>query len=361
MNSIRNFSAYACSPQTTVREVLARINATSGLFQMVVDADGRLLGTVTDGDVRRAMLHNVGLDDTAERCMHQQPVTGRVGQAEENKRRLTRLGSVRPFLPVLDESSRVVEVLVRDLSASGISHALVMAGGFGRRLGDRTRITPKPLLPVGDRPLLDHVLTALEDSGIGHVHISVHYLAAQIRAFVAGRENRADIKFIEEEQPLGTAGALAWLDGLIPGQILVVNGDVLTRVDLAALHDFHIRHGLDATVGVARHDLQVPFGVVRYDEEGLFESIEEKPRISNFIAAGVYYLGAEFSALVPRNQPMDMPELLTLGRRIGLRIGLFPIHEYWTDVGQPDDLDAADRLHATVPTMHGTGKRDGAP
>ncbi len=346
MRSIRDFSSYACGPGTTVREVLARIDASPELFQMIVDAAGRLLGTVTDGDIRRAMLHGVSLDETAEFCMQRQPTVGKVGQVEENHRRLANLGSSRPFLPLLDEDGRVREVLVRDSANSDIGQALVMAGGFGRRLGERTQSTPKPMLSVGDRPLLDHVLTALEDAGVNQVHVSVHYLADQIREYVKRRPNRANIDFIEEDKPLGTAGALSRLDGQIAGQILVVNGDVLTHVDFAAMREFKLRHGLDAAVGVARYDIEVPFGVVRFDEDGLLESIEEKPRISNFIAAGVYYLGAEFAALVPPNQPMDMPELLTLGRRIGLKIGLFPIHEYWTDVGQPDDLEAADRMHS---------------
>ncbi len=332
MNTIKDYSAYVCGQATSIRDVLARIDVTTHLFQMIVDEEGHLLGTVTDGDIRRAMLHGIGLDESVTRCMQRRPVVGHVGRSEQNKRHLATLGSSRPFLPVLDGEGRVVEVLVREGEA-GIVQALVMAGGYGRRLGERTRSIPKPLLPVGGRPILDHVLTALEDAGVVRVHVSVHYLADKIRSFVAGRANRAEIVLIEEEEALGTAGALGRLDGMISGPILVVNGDVLTRVDLHALHDFQLRHGFDATVGVARHDIEVPFGVIRYDDDGLFESIEEKPSISNFIAAGVYYLGPEFSALVPQERPIDMPELLTLGRKIGLKIGLFPIHEYWTDVG----------------------------
>ena len=341
MKTISDFSAYVCRLGTLIRQALARIDATEQLFQVVVAEDGRLLGTITDGDIRRAMLGGVSLDDRAERCMHRDPVTGRVGEAESNRARLRALGSSRPFLPVLDDDGRVVEVLVRHLRDAGIGQALVMAGGFGRRLGERTRSTAKPLLPVGGRPMLDHILERLETVGVGQVYISVHYLGDQIRAFVDTRSNRVPVAFIEEDRPLGTAGALGRLDGLVEGPVLVMNGDVLTHADLAAVHDFHLRHGLDGTVGVARHDVDVPFGVVRYDEHGLFEAIEEKPRISNFIAAGLYYLGPEFAGLVPQDGAIDMPELLSLGRRVGLRIGLFPIHEYWRDIGRQEDLEAA--------------------
>ena len=220
-----------------------------------------------------------------------------------------------------------------------------MAGGFGRRLGERTLKTPKPLLPVGGRPVLDHLLERLEKAGIGNIHISLHYYADKIRSYIAARDNKAKFSFVEEETPLGTAGALARLLPRPSAPVLVMNGDVLTNVDFGALHDFHIRHGFDATVGVARYEVEVPFGVVRYGDDGLFAGIDEKPLISSFIAAGIYYLSPEFVALVPNNRPMDMPELLNLGRGIGLRIGVFPIHEYWTDIGRPDDLERAEDCH----------------
>lgn len=345
MIAIRDFSAYACGPDTPIREVLRRLDGTPHLFQIVVDGGGRLLGTITDGDIRRAMLQGAGLDDAAAACMQTRPMTGIAGDAEGNRARLVGVSSSRSFLPVLDASGAVVELLVREGRQGGIAHALVMAGGFGRRLGERTREVPKPLLPVGGRPILDHVLSGLEKAGVRAVHVSVHYRAGQIRDFLQARPNRMTVSLVEESEPLGTAGALGRLDGLGPAPLLVVNGDLITGVDFAALHEFHLRHGLDATIGVARYDIDVPFGVVRYGEDGLFAGVDEKPRISRFVAAGVYYLSPDLVALVPRDRRMDMPELLNRGRASGLKIGVFPIHEHWTDVGQPADLDAADAVH----------------
>jgi NDP-sugar pyrophosphorylase family protein len=216
-----------------------------------------------------------------------------------------------------------------------------MAGGEGRRLGERTRTIPKPLLPVGGRPILDHVLNQLEDAAVEEVHIAVHYLADQIKGYVSRRSNRARISFVEEDAPLGTAGAIGKLDSLQESPVLVVNGDVITNVNFSKVHDFYLRNELDCAVCVSRFDVEVPFGVIRYGDDGLFRGIDEKPCITNFIAAGVYYLSPQITALVPRDRRMDMPELLNLGQQIGLRIGLFPIHEYWTDVGRPSDLEAA--------------------
>lgn len=349
MKSIREFDAYVCLPGMPVREVLARIDGSPHLFQVVLDESGRLLGTVTDGDIRRAMLHGVSLDEPAERCMQLRPVIGLVGALLENQAKLCSLGSSRSFLPIVDADGHMREILI-GAADEGVASAIVMAGGPGTRLGDLTRNTPKPLLPVGGRPILDHVLGALEAGGVRRIFVSVNYLAGQIEEFIVARESAAEIELVHEPERLGTAGALGLLGDRAPREpFLVVNGDVLTRADLNALQDFHVRHGHDGTVGVARYEVDIPFGVVRYGADGLFAGIEEKPRITNFIAGGVYLLSPEFVGLVSPGRPIDMPELLNLGHEIGLRIGLFPIHEYWTDVGRPMDLDAADlALRATV-------------
>lgn len=345
---IVKLDAYVCPPTTTVREALARLDAVSGTFQLVAAEDGRLLGTLTDGDVRRALLHGTTLDDPVAECMQADFVAGRTGQVAENRRLLTGGPKQVNFLPVLDPNGRVEEVLIRAGGAAPIQCALVMAGGFGRRLGERTKGTPKPLLSVGGRPILDHVLAALEDVGVPRLMIAVHYLSEQIEAFVAGRDNRAAIEIVREAEPLGTAGALSLVADRVSSPLLVVNGDVLTQVDFPSLDAFHRRHGHDATVAVTRHETEIPYGVVRYGKDGLFEKVEEKPRVSNFVAAGVYYLAPEFLALTTPGQRLDMPDLLNRGKEIGLQIGLFPIHEYWADVGRPEDLAEAEANHTSV-------------
>lgn len=344
--SIKDFGPYACSGETPIREVLKRIDVSPYLFQVVLDEHGRLQGTVTDGDIRRAILQGVSLEDSARACMQTEPHTGRFGDPQFNRVKLSNLGSTRTFLPVLDDGGTVREILVL-ATGEGIGSALIMAGGPGTRLGERTRNTPKTLLPVGDRPILEHIVGALEAAGVEDIIISVHYLADQIRDFVAARDNSARIQLLEEPERLGTAGALGLLGDLARNEsLLVINGDVLTRIDFAALHDFHQRHGFDGTLAVARYDVEIPYGVIRYGKEGVFESIDEKPRVTNFIAAGVYYLSRKYIELVPPGASMDMPELLNRGREMGLMTGLFPIHEYWTDVGRPDELEAAQVFHS---------------
>jgi dTDP-glucose pyrophosphorylase len=344
MNRIKAVDIYLCPPTALVRDALARLNATEHLFQLIVDAGGVLLGTLTDGDVRRAMLAGGTLDEPVGRFLHRNPIVGKHGEDATNVEKLHKMGGYKAFLPVVDETGCVREILVGGTPDEvGVKTALVMAGGLGTRLGERTKTTPKPLLTVGGRPILDHILSSLESAGVPEVFVSVHYLAEQIESFVDTRSNRATVRVIREDERRGTIGALAQLPRPRRDTVLVMNGDVISDVDFAAFTAFHHRHGYDATIGVKRHEVDIPFGVIRHSAEGLFERIDEKPRIGHFVAGGIYLLGPEFAALVPGDRPMDMPELLNEGRALGLSIGLFPIHEYWRDIGRPHDLADAER------------------
>jgi len=339
-NRTAQVDGLVCAGTATVAEALARIDrATPNLFQIVVSADRRVLGTVTDGDVRRAMLRGVGMADPVTRCMRATPILGRVGEDVTNAVLLRRAW----FLPVVEKRGRLDHVLVQRRFEQPMNHALVMAGGFGRRLGGLTRDTAKPLLEVGGRRILDRVLEQLELAGVGVIHIAVHYKAQMVKDFIRARNNLAQMSFIEESEPLGTAGAIAQLANRIDEPLLVTNGDVLTEVNFRSLGEFNARHGYDGTIAVSRYDTQVPFGVIRQTPDGAFAGIDEKPSVTHFVAAGLYYLSPEFVALAPRGRAVDMPELLMLGANAGLRIGLFPVHEYWKDVGRPDDLVQAGR------------------
>jgi dTDP-glucose pyrophosphorylase len=343
MYRIKDIDNVLCGPGLSIRDVLARINdSPTHLFQLVVDEERHLLGTVTDGDVRRAILRGITLEDPVSECMHQSPKAGQPGDDAVNRSLLRKTR----FLPILDDAGQVINVLATEASHGAIGSALVMAGGYGQRLGARTKDIPKPLLGVGGRPILDRVLEQLEDVGVEEIHIAVHFLGEKIERFISERTNRARIHFIRESEPLGTAGALGLLPPSAQDEVLLVNGDVVTRVDYRALHDFHVASDLDATIGVSRYDIHIPYGVVRHDEKGLFENIVEKPTLGQFIAAGMYYLSAPFLAQVPQGRAIDMPELLDIAHRAGLRIGVFPVHEYWIDVGQPDDLELAELDHA---------------
>ncbi|MBM3527048.1 MAG: CBS domain-containing protein [Alphaproteobacteria bacterium] len=348
LHTLTDLEPFVCRPDASIRTVMERLNGFTKVvalphpFLLVVDADGRLVGTITDGDIRRALLRNVALDGSAGAVMHGNPITGRIGAEIENRVRLRDVAIDDPFLPLIDDSGVLRAVLVSMGWRDALGSALVMAGGFGKRLGSRTENTPKPLLEVGGRPILEHILARLEAAGVGRIFVAVHYLHKQIEQFVACRRSIADVSIIHESNPLGTAGSIGAIPADTGGNLLVINADLLTDTNFRLLSDFHERRGYDATITVATFEVRIPYGVVRHNADGLFAGIEEKPKQTAFVAAGIYVLSPQVVALVNPGARLDMPDLLNRAHGIGLRIGVFPVHEYWRDVGQPGDLEAAE-------------------
>ena len=344
MISLTDLNEYLCAPNDTIQEALARLNSTEYVFQLVVNSSGQLLGTLTDGDIRRALLSGLTLESKVELSMHREFLSGRKGRLEEKRFSLVGDERLRTFLPILNDRGIVEEVLVKSPDI-GISHALIMAGGYGRRLGEKTKHMPKPLLTVGGQPILGHVLASLESISVKNIFISVHYQSSKIKDFIDKGNWKSKIILIEEKVPLDTAGAIGNLPDTGGAPFLVMNGDVISKVDLASLHDFHIRNGLMVTIAAAHHEVKVPFGVIKTSVDGVFSGIDEKPIIRNFVAAGIYYLSPEVRSIVSEGKVLDMPSLLNQAQELGLKIGVFPIHEYWTDVGCPGDLEAANAKH----------------
>ena len=335
---------YLCSLDTPLVEVLSRINAAEGLCQIVVDADRRFIGTITDGDIRRAILMGTNLEDTAIACAFRDATVCHASDStDEIQRRLLSIDYARPFVPVLDTYGHVVSIALPDKNVIEPPFGLIMAGGRGTRLGKRTNTVPKPLLEVGGEPMLGHILRALDEAEVDPIFISVHYLADKIEKFVAEWTGRAEIILLHEEQPLGTAGALGLVPDDLNRPVFVMNADVLTNLDIRGMMAYHRRHSHVGTVAIATHEIVIPYGVIEQTEDGLFDAIREKPRISNFVSSGIYMLEPTFHALAPKNRRLDMPELLDRGKKMGMKIGLYPVHEYWTDIGHPEDLDAADQ------------------
>lgn len=338
---LNDITGLTCLPSIGIQEVLTRINAQTFLFQIIVDEQGHVLGTVTDGDIRRGILMGRALTDPVSKCMHENPFVGGLEDGEANLKELMRIPHSRPFLPLVNGDGKLCAILIGSIPKSRLECALVMAGGMGKRLGYRTQDTPKPLLNVGDRPILEHIICTLEKAGIQRIFISTNYLSNQIEAFAAARVSRAEISLLHENEPLGTAGAVGLMPQDVDTPFLVLNGDVLTEINITGMHDFHERHNYDGTIAVTGYTVEVPFGVIRKSPEGLFMGVDEKPSFTHIVSGGIYCLSPEFINLTPKHRRIDMPDLLNIGRQVGLEIGLFPMHEYWMDVGRPEDLEAA--------------------
>ena len=339
---------FLVDPGRSIRQVMAGIGHARGLA-LVVDDGRRLLGTVTDGDIRRAILAGVDLEQPIGVLLEQprpqeyaSPLTAPVGTPDVQLLRMMAESEVR-HVPLLNDSGQVEDVAVLDDLVSDYElplTAVVMAGGLGTRLRPLTDDLPKPMLPVGDRPLLERIIDQLRQAGIRRVNLTTHFEGQRIAQYFGdGSDFGVDIRYVNEDQPLGTAGALSLLEAS-DEPLLVINGDVLTGVDFAAMLHFHREHRADMTVGVAEYGFRVPYGVIETDGADVVAVIE-KPVVKNLINAGIYLLGSGVVDLIPNGLPYDMPDLITHLVTKGRRVVSFPILEYWLDIGQAADYRQA--------------------
>jgi dTDP-glucose pyrophosphorylase len=323
-------------------DALRRID--KGNLQLaVVERDGRIVGTVTDGDVRRALLDGVSLDTPVERVMNRTPVTARAGISNAAALTLMRRRSIHQ-LPIVDDDGKVIEVrLIDDIAAASQSEhwVVLMAGGLGSRLKPLTDELPKPLIRVGDKPILETVLGGFIKSGFGKFFISVNYKADMIRDYFGdGSAWGVEIEYLQEDERLGTAGALSLMPNRPTQPFFVMNGDLLTTVNFEQMLKYHREHQAFTTVCVREHSITVPFGVVDLEDHRLL-GIREKPTQKFFVNAGVYLLDPGVLDHLELNEVVDMPTLIerTIAKdRLSV---VFPLREYWIDVGRLDDLQRA--------------------
>jgi len=323
-------------------EAIRALDAAAFQILLVVDGDGRLVGTVTDGDIRRAMLAQKGFETAVEEIANLTPRTAPVGTAPAEARRLMRSASLR-HLPLLDEAGRPVglERLDGDATPNRGNEVVIMAGGLGSRLRPLTETTPKPLLSVGGRPLLETIIEAFIEHGFRRFRIALNYRADQVEThFRDGRRFGASIEYLREESFLGTAGALGLLPSPPTEPVVVMNGDILTKVDFSQLLEFHERTGAEMTMCVRDYEIEVPYGVVEVEGD-VVTSLVEKPTTRHFINAGIYVLAPELVASVPRDARTDMTDLAASVLERNAKLCAFPIREYWLDIGHLEDLERA--------------------
>jgi dTDP-glucose pyrophosphorylase/CBS domain-containing protein len=341
---------YLILPEATLRETLACINKSEGIVLML-DEQRHLLGTITDGDVRRAVLAGISLEapvrqllDQRDKTLYPKPITAPAGTPATELLRIMNKLSIRQ-IPLTDETGRVVDIaLMQELVKTQELplKAVVMAGGFGKRLLPLTEETPKPMLPVGDKPILERIVNQLQNSGIRKVQVTTHYKPEIIRQhFGAGEKFGLDIQYVNEDQPLGTAGALGAIEQS-DEPMLVLNGDILTRVDFRAMLAFHREHQAELTVAVRKYDFQVPYGVIQC-EGARVRGVDEKPTYNFFVNAGIYLLEPSAHRSIPSAQRFDMTDLIEKLTADDRRVVAFPVVEYWMDIGQQNDYAQAQK------------------
>jgi dTDP-glucose pyrophosphorylase len=333
-------------PGASLREVLETITKNSRQAVVVVDADGRLAGLVTDGDLRRAILRGVSLASPVAGVMNRTPVVAPASTTRGEALALLRRRLIR-HLPLLAADGRLADLLlVDDLLEPRPplpNQAVLMAGGAGQRLRPLTESVPKPLLRVGGKPLLEIMVERLRDAGVREFHITVHHKSEMIEEhFGDGSRFEVRIKYVRETTPLGTAGALTLLEDVPSKPFFLVNGDILTKCDFRSLLEFHRRSGADMTVGTVHHAGELPYGIIEVEGDRLVR-MEEKPRLDFLINSGIYVVEPRVIAQIPCERYFDATELIAALAAAGRPVAAFPITDYWLDVGRHDDFLKADR------------------
>ena len=339
-----NLSDVCISPHATLRNAMAFIDRNGKGIALIVDDNRRLLFTVTDGDLRRAVLHNLDLSITVSEWATRRPEHGNlypftmpVGTPPTVLVEKMRAEVFR-HIPLVDEEGRVVELaLLSELVAEELNlSAVIMAGGLGTRLRPLTDDLPKPMLQVGDRPLMERIINQLKHAGIRRANVTTHYKPEKIIDYFGdGHAFGIDLHYVNEDLPLGTGGALG-LMATPTETLLVINGDILTQVDFRVMLNYHREHHAQLTVAVRRYEVQVPYGVIECEGPRV-NRLQEKPQISFLVNAGIYLLEPAVFQFIHHGQNFNMTDLIQWLLNANQTVASFPIHEYWLDIGQHDD------------------------
>lgn len=330
-------------PTSTIKEALGVIESGSKRIALVVDDERKLLGTLTDGDIRRALLKELSLNDLVESIAFKTPITFKQNYNKEDLLEVA-LKNKLYQIPIIDEAGKLIDIVEVDelfKPKSRSNTVVLMAGGFGTRLRPLTEHTPKPMLHVGDKPILETIITNFKKHGFTNIIISVSYKASVIEDYFGdGKKFGVHVEYIHEDKPLGTAGALSLMKEKLSDTFFVMNGDLLTNVNFESMLEYHIRSEAKATMGVREYDFQVPYGVVNINDTQII-SIKEKPIHSFYVSGGIYILEPDVLELIPQEKFYDMPTLFEEAIKHKLKAVSFPISEYWLDIGRMDEFKQA--------------------
>lgn len=340
---IKDLEKYTLRPEDTLKHALEVIETNGKGIAFATTSEGMLLGTVTDGDIRRAILKNLSLDTEVKTIMNENFIfvsrnyTRTLVETIYDRKKIDQI-------PVVDDRMRLVEIVFYtdfNKAPARENWTILMAGGWGRRLAPLTNDIPKPMLKVGARPILETIIEQLKSYGFKNLLLSLNYKSDIIENyFQDGSDFGVRIEYIKEKKRLGTAGAIKLAREYLDKPFMVVNGDILTKLNFENFMNYHIKHEDLVTVGTRKYELQIPYGVVDIMDEEV-SNLVEKPCISYFVNGGIYCLDPKAADLIPDDQYYDITMLISKVLNGGQKVGSFPITEYWMDIGQLEDYNQA--------------------
>lgn len=334
---------YLIYQNQSVREALVMLDKLgSSPILFVVNQEKELIGALTDGDLRRGFIKGLGFDDSL--LLFLQPNPKAIFLKDNNLEKIeTYKRNHFKVLPILDESSKVVDILNFELKSTIINaDAVLMAGGEGKRLRPLTENTPKPLLKVGDKPIIEYNIDRLRNVGIQNVHISVNYLADQlITYFGNGDDKQLNIKYVKEDKPLGTIGSILLVDHFEHDDIIVMNSDILTNIDFGDFFKTFKDGDADMAVAATSYHVDVPYAVLEVNESNSVKSLKEKPRYTYYSNAGIYIIKRKVLNMIPENEFFDITDLMDRILEMNMKLITYPINGYWLDIGKHEDFKKA--------------------
>lgn len=333
----------------SIRQALQTIDIGARGIVLLVKEDDTLIGTITDGDIRRAILNGISLEDSVENVAHYNPICVKQSMTREEIKDVFIEKAVKD-IPIVDNANKVINLIsINDilLPQGKENPVIVMAGGLGTRLNELTKEIPKPMLKVGKDPILQHIINNFKQYGYNKILLSVNYKAEVIENyFQDGFAYGVKIDYIKENKRLGTAGGIKLAKNHIKGPFFVINGDIFTNLNVENMMNFHINNKFHITVGTRKQFFQVPYGVLNTSGK-LITEITEKPVMHYLINAGVYCVNPELIELIPDNEYFEITDLINICIEKGLRVGSYEIKDYWMDIGRVEDYNKVnEQIHA---------------
>ncbi|MFV0220642.1 nucleotidyltransferase family protein [Empedobacter falsenii] len=327
----------------SVRDALIKLDeiAPSSIL-FVVDEENKLLGSLTDGDLRRGFIKGLGFDNKLLDFVQSSPIFIKQNEYDLNKLERFRKDLLK-IIPIINNHNVIVDVLDFSLRKTLIpADAVLMAGGEGKRLRPLTENTPKPLLKVGDKPIIEYNIDRLINFGIKTINLSINYLGEQLVDYFGDGESKGiDIKYVTEDKPLGTIGSILLVENFYNDDIIVMNSDLLTNIDFADFFKTYKESNADMAVAATSYHVDVPYAVLEVTDGVEVKSLKEKPRYTYYSNAGIYIIKKEILKMIPEDQFYDITDLMERILEMNLRLVTYPINGYWLDVGKHEDFKKA--------------------
>lgn len=338
----KNFKKLMIASDEKIFKAIEILDNTEKKIVLVTDEKKRLLGTITDGDIRRGLIKKIEIDQSVNKIMNKKPIYISHHISRNDALNIMKDKDIL-HLPITDKEKKIIDIYFANESTAiqMKNTVLLMAGGFGKRLFPITAKIPKPMIKIGGKPILERIIENFKGYGFVNFEISTHYLPSKIKNyFKDGKKWNINISYINEDQPLGTAGSIALIKNKDSLPIILANGDIITDLNFEELLKFHNKHNAEITLVIKEYNVQVPYGVVETNNLSI-KKIHEKPNQKFHINSGVYVINRSIIKNLKKNKALSMSDLINKSIKLRKKIMAFPIHEQWIDVGEYAQLDKA--------------------